>query len=231
VVTVAYTRDDDNRTKVYYEKYRLEQPGFTDKRDIPDIDLYMYNKFDELELINKAENGVLPNQFVTYMDISIGGMWERWGQFIDNSTNITLDMTFRNIKSDIEWVKKYNSPKIVTRSTFKLFGDEKCEADSTSTYYPLNNYISLDITSVDGQGKKVDYPYMGIDSSITLQSSESIADYIYDPVVVNGKSYIMLDSSILRYTNGTLTPIYKGINDEYVIKITGMSLKEVMQNP
>jgi hypothetical protein len=55
----------------YYENYTIKQPGFTDPRSIPYITLNMHTDINDLNSYNTINNGILCNQFQTFMDIKI----------------------------------------------------------------------------------------------------------------------------------------------------------------
>jgi hypothetical protein len=44
----------------------------------------MYNSFKDLEKINSINNGVLTNQFVTYLDIKVSDIAKKWCQYLEN---------------------------------------------------------------------------------------------------------------------------------------------------
>ena len=51
-----------NRVDIY-ENYEIKQPGFSDPRVVPHIDLKIHTDVNELESYNTINSGILCNQF------------------------------------------------------------------------------------------------------------------------------------------------------------------------
>jgi hypothetical protein len=102
----------------YYENFNIVQPGFKDTRGVPEIKLHAHTTMQDLQAYNTIENGVLSNQFVTYLDIDIKDFKKQWGQF-SNDTSISLDVSIINIDYDLNWQYKYIVEDLTERRTFR----------------------------------------------------------------------------------------------------------------
>ena len=78
LVTAKY-HYKDRPYEYYYENYNIVQPGFKDTRDVPVFELNTHTSIHELESYNSLDNGILNNQFVTYIDINIKDFKKQWG--------------------------------------------------------------------------------------------------------------------------------------------------------
>ena len=72
----------------------------------------------DLQAYNSIENGVLSNQFVTYLDIDIKDFKKQWAQF-SNDASISLDISIFNIDYDLNWQYKYVVENLTERRTFR----------------------------------------------------------------------------------------------------------------
>lgn len=224
LVSVEYTTADDP-DNVQVANYNILQPGFKDTRDIPDISLNIHTSMEDVEKYNTFENGVLCNQFVTYMDINVSNFDEAWGKYMDNSTNISLDLEFNNISSDLDWTAKHTIQNaLTTRNTIKIIGDDAFDAAGKLSNEPINNYVALNTAFVNPtDNSSIQYDYIDVSSSLKLQTTKSIASELdYESTYINGKQYILCDSSIMA---ASVQPnlIYKGINDYITIKMSGIT--------
>lgn len=235
LVSVEYTLDDSSTIQV--ENYNILQPGFKDKRDIPNVSINIHTDMERISKYNTLENGVLCNQFVTYMDINIDNFKSSWGQYIDNNTSIYMDLEIANINSDLDWSSKYTIQNATTtRNTIKIIPDEN--ATYTSNYgpafttNPINNYVALNAEFVNSSDNSIinvqDVGNLSIQHQIKLQSTRNVAfQKDYQPIVLtteNGynKQYILCDSSVM---NAASLPayIYKGINDVITISMNNIT--------
>ena len=138
LVTAKY-HYKDRPYEYYYENYNIVQPGFKDTRDVPVFELNTHTLIHELESYNSIDNGVLNNQFVTYIDINIKDFKKQWGQFIvDPSIKISMDVSIANIDYDLNWQYNYIVEQLTSRRTFKVILE-----DIDSSVTKLNNYVKL----------------------------------------------------------------------------------------
>lgn len=86
--TIKYnTIEDDTavETKNVYNNtvtYNRILKGYTEKRTIPEVKLNIYNDLESLENINNSSNGILCNQFQTFMTLEIDKFSnEDWGLY------------------------------------------------------------------------------------------------------------------------------------------------------
>jgi len=113
----------------YYENFNIVQPGFKDSRGVPEIKLYAHTAMQDLQAYNTIENGVLSNQFVTYLDIDIKDFKKQWGQF-SNDASISLDISIFNINYDLNWQYKYIVENLTERRTFRTILESAPENNS-----------------------------------------------------------------------------------------------------
>lgn len=70
-----YTIDEStNHDKIVYNNmvtYNRVLKGYTEKRTIPEVKMNIYNDLESLENINNSSNGILCNQFQTFMTLEI----------------------------------------------------------------------------------------------------------------------------------------------------------------
>ncbi len=123
----------------YYENFNIVQPGFKDSRGVPEIKLHAHTTMQDLQAYNSIENGVLSNQFVTYLDIDIKDFKKQWGQF-SNDASISLDISIFNINYDLNWQYKYIVENLTERRTFRTILEPAPE-DGSLTH--LNNYVKI----------------------------------------------------------------------------------------
>lgn len=125
-----------------YDEYTITQPGFSDPRTLPTVKLTMHNQIQDLELYNTLENGILCNQFQTYMDIDIDNFgYDNWGRFENDIENVTLDLEITNVKTDLQWINENNIANAYNRATIKVISNQLI--DSVIEEHGYSNYISL----------------------------------------------------------------------------------------
>lgn len=81
-----YTIDEStNHDKIVYNNmvtYNRVLKGYTEKRTIPEIKMNIYNDLESLENINNSSNGILCNQFQTFMTLEINKFSnDDWGLY------------------------------------------------------------------------------------------------------------------------------------------------------
>ena len=81
-----YTIDEStNHDKIVYNNmvtYNRVLKGYTEKRTIPEIKMNFYNDLESLENINNSSNGILCNQFQTFMTLEINKFSnDDWGLY------------------------------------------------------------------------------------------------------------------------------------------------------
>ena len=105
-VAVNYEFEDTLHT----DFVRVTQPGYTDPRKIPDVNISLPNDIRSLEDANRSSLGVQANMFQFFVDIEINDFDKSvWGSFVPDR-NITLDMTIKNTPFDKEFADKYSIP-------------------------------------------------------------------------------------------------------------------------
>lgn len=81
-----YTIDEStNHDKIVYNNmvtYNRVLKGYTEKRTIPEVKMNIYNDLESLENINNSSNGILCNQFQTFMTLEINKFSnDDWGLY------------------------------------------------------------------------------------------------------------------------------------------------------
>lgn len=114
-IAVLYEKDGED----LYEEYVITQPGFKDTRKIPEIKLNLSSCQDNLTEVNTLENGVLCNQFKTYLDIEINNFSaDDWGLCGTDDVYLSFDLT--NIDFDNEYISKYSIENPYRQPTFRF---------------------------------------------------------------------------------------------------------------
>lgn len=108
----------------FYENYEITQPGFTDPRVIPQVELNLHTDVNELESYNTINSGVLCNQFQTFMDVKITDFdYDSWGKYISDINDTTLDVNIINVPNDLTWQESLSISQAYTRATIKILPD------------------------------------------------------------------------------------------------------------
>lgn len=83
LITVLY-----NIGSVEYKSYfKLVQPGYTEKRKIPKVNLSIDKEIQNLERANSVSNGVMCNQFQFYVNVDIDDFdSDIWGSYVNDSS-------------------------------------------------------------------------------------------------------------------------------------------------
>lgn len=118
-----YTIDEStNHDKIVYNNmvtYNRVLKGYTEKRTIPEVKMNIYNDLESLENINNSSNGILCNQFQTFMTLEINKFSnDDWGLYKVYLQNPTLRIYINKNISDKpsltaddntikEWIFKY----------------------------------------------------------------------------------------------------------------------------
>lgn len=210
----------DRPNEYYYENFNIVQPGFTDTRDIPIIELNTHTSMSELQSYNTIENGILSNQFVTYLDINIKDFKNQWGQFTNNAS-ILLDIDISNIDYDLNWQNTYIIEDAVPRRTFRTI----LEGDSSIAQ--LNNYVKINTTLFETT-EHILNTSIADSTNGTLQCGGNFdilqnfilynTDSSQSPQIINDE-YILYDDSFL---NAIKKPniIFTGLNDKINLSLT-----------
>lgn len=204
-VTVEYD-EGDGESK--YENYNIIQPGFTDYRDVPNIKLTLHNQMNDLEKYNTIDNGVMCNQFRTYLEIDVEDFYEKWGRQLPVDCSVQLNFTVKNIATDIKWRQKYTCVDKKIRTTLKTaITDQSMNpllagADTTPEY---RNYIKLTHCPIS--------PEANID---TLRYSD-ISIYDDAHIELDSSLYIINNDSSLNLINqNSLIDASDGLNSKYI---------------
>ena len=138
-ITVLYTYDNKERKSFY----RLTQPGYTEKRRIPKVELNLRKDLDFLENCNKVQNGVLCNQFQFFVDIDISDFSrECWGSYVPDSS-ISLDLEIKNAPADYDIIKKYSIQNAKSMYTLHI------KTDDTADDFDDKNYVHIKTSVID----------------------------------------------------------------------------------
>ena len=250
IVTCVYTL---GQSKIeYYENFEITQPGFQDNRGLPTIDLKMYNSFKDLEKINSINNGILTNQFVTYLDIKVSDIAKKWCQYLENSDEVKVSLTIENIDTDIDWQDKYViQTGLFIRDTIKIlpYNDRILTSTDNSSLGDLgiNNHVALNAELVDStkpvERMKLSSPAITINDALNV-SGESVGEitqittlvdskasqdnqkYPYFTTDINGKEYIAIDESVMSAIKDPFT-IYNGILKKIKIDINDVNFQHI----
>ncbi len=250
VVTCVYTIGKS--TIEYYENFEITQPGFQDNRGLPTIDLKMYNSFKDLEKINSINNGVLTNQFVTYLDIKVSDIAKKWCQYLENSDEVKVSLTIENIDTDIDWQDKYViQTGLFIRDTIKIlpYNNRILTAadDSSLGELGINNHIALNAELVDSakpvESMKLSSPAITINDALNIsgdavgeisqittlidsKASQDTQKSPYFTTTINGKEYITIDESVMSAIKDPFT-IYNGILKKIKIDINDVNFQYI----
>lgn len=108
--TIKYNTIEDNTdyiidistdpNKIVYNNtvtYNRVLKGYTEKRTIPEIKMNIYNDLESLENINNSSNGILCNQFQTFMTLEIDKFSnDDWGLYKEYLPNPKLRIYVKN---------------------------------------------------------------------------------------------------------------------------------------
>lgn len=185
--SVTYKTQDGRERSSYY---KITQPGYTDKRTIPQVTLKMHKDLDDIELSNKSENGVLSNQFQFFIDVDIDKFSrEQWGSFVSED-DITLNMDIENCPVDYEFVKKYTVQNADNMSTLHVHSME----DNQRSADFVNNYFSIKTSLV---GTDVD----DFKSVTQARLDESAGSIPTNDNMISGQFYATVTDSITLSDN------------------------------
>ena len=232
LVTAKY-HYKDHPYEYYYENYNIVQPGFKDTRDVPVFELNTHTSIHELESYNSIDNGVVNNQFVTYIDINIKDFKKQWGQFIiDPSIKISMDVSIANIDYDLDWQYNYVVEQLTTRRTFKTILEN---IDSSVT--KLNNYVKLTLSlfeTNDNLLTKNTNNCSSINGSLNCGGSYNIDSsfILYDtpdntkgikPLMVD--NYILCDQQFID-VNKNSNLMYNGLQNNIMIGLSDIPISD-----
>lgn len=153
--------DETNSTdKIVYSNtviYNRIIKGYIEKRTIPDIKMNIYNDLESLENINNSSNGILCNQFQTFMTLEIDKFSnDDWGLYKEYLPDPKLRIYINKNISDKpsltaddntikEWIFKYTLYKpgidIYNISANELDNQDitkELQGDSNGEYYEFN---------------------------------------------------------------------------------------------
>ena len=237
--------DDENVTDngsypSYYENYIITQPGFTDPRNIPSVELTMYNKITEVEQFNKVEQGILCNQIQSFMKIDINDFnYDSWGKYIDNLDDTTLELEITNIQNDLEWTDDLTITQKATRATIKLLLDDQNilkDEDKIS----LNNCIKFTVRGFMLPDNKTIYDVTQAEIDDYVEDFANKCDITVTPLLMQSnigveisednmhEGYIILNEDICM---GFVNPqnIYSGIFENVNIHLSGLTIEDTQK--
>lgn len=222
----------DNENEKFYENFEVVQPGFKDTRSVPQIELNTHTKIEELSSYNSIKNGVLTNQFVTYVDINIKDFKKQWGQFVNDDVSIFMDISIRNTDYDLNWQYENIVENLTERRTFRAILEN---IDSNVNH--LNNYVKItsvafettdnllnkNTTSyINTSGNLISGGEFNVSDKYALCSLPTISDNDYiDP----SNGYILFDSSVLNIMKSPQI-MYAGIQDNILLELKNIPVCE-----
>ena len=160
-VTVVYM----NNGKEYRSHYKIEQPGYIEKRNIPEVDIKINKELRALESANRQSNGVLCNEYQFYVDIAVNNFdRNNWGSYVDED-NVTLNFDITNATIDDEFIEQYSIQ--YTEDTYTVHVNTPDLKKDTE-----NNYISIKTFLVDDTIEDV---YSASQKELDLNNDEIIA--------------------------------------------------------
>lgn len=219
----------------YYENFNIVQPGFKDSRGVPEIKLYAHTAMQDLQAYNSIENGVLSNQFVTYLDIDIKDFKKQWAQF-SNDASISLDISIFNIDYDLNWQYKYVVENLTERRTFRTILEPAPEDGSITQ---LNNYVKISTSMFETDKNLMTLNTtkccstngilncggeFTIDNYFTLHNTPNtiVAGERVEPYA---GEYILCDSSFINI-NKHSDIMYSGLQDNITINLSNIPICE-----
>jgi hypothetical protein len=135
-VSVNYTYGGEKH--VGYTK--VTQPGYEDKRTIPNVSIDILRELKTLEDSNRSDLGVTSNQFQFFVEVSVDDFdRSNWGSFVSED-DITLDMTIQNAKVDYDDVVKYGIQLV--QDTKTLHVNTVSEDDFKNNYVRFHTYVA-----------------------------------------------------------------------------------------
>lgn len=217
----------------YYENFNIVQPGFKDSRGVPEIKLHAHTAMQDLQAYNSIENGVLSNQFVTYLDIDIKDFKKQWAQF-SNDASISLDISIFNIDYDLNWQYKYVVENLTERRTFRTILEP---APENSSITQLNNYVKISTSMFE-----TDKNLMTLNTTKCCSTNGNLncgGEFTIDnyftlhntPNIIGGEKrvepyageYILCDSSFINI-NKHSNIMYSGLQDNITINLSNIPI-------
>ena len=235
------TQATNGQHSVFYENYEIKQPGFSDPRVVPHIDLKIHTDVNELESYNTINSGILCNQFQTFMDINISEFdYDSWAKYISDINDTTLDVDITNIPNDLEWQKSLSVSQSYTRATIKLLPDNNVILDETNitdnTKY--NNCVKFSVnvfknTSGKSLDKLTQNDINELSAAFNNKCQLTVNPKLMNSIVgrdltedeiING--YIILSNDICK---GLMNPsvIYRGIFENIKIHLHDLTVEDV----
>lgn len=112
-----------------YDYYNINSTGYKEVRNIPKIDLHIYDDIESLEKFNNIDNGLLCNQFQFFIKVSISEFDKsNWGQYFDD-----LTLSFKIAENNVDKFTG-NIIKKVTQLTDGVY---------THTYQLVNKDVDI----------------------------------------------------------------------------------------
>ena len=218
--TVLY----DMKGKSRKSFYKLTQPGYTEKRRVPKVNLNLRKDLEFIENGNRMSNGVLCNQFQFFVDIDISDFSaECWGSY-EEEENISLDIEIRNSQSDYDTIRKYSIQNAKAMSTLHVNSVKNADGTENETdFHGSHNYfrirthvIGTDIDDVCTATRRE-----LIESSAKTGNS-SVKDSFNMPVTEDG--CVMLRKDDFATETETLD---SGLNDSVTVSIGGVRFSDI----
>lgn len=219
----------DNENEKFYENFEIVQPGFKDTRSVPKIELNTHTKIEELTSYNSIENGVLTNQFVTYVDINIKDFNKQWAQFVNDDVSIFMDISICNTNYDLNWQYENIIEIPTNRRTFRAVLE-----NINSSINHLNNYVKITsavFETSDNLLNKNTTSYINTSGNLTSGGTFNISDqYVLCSILDNepinpSNGYILFDTSVLNIMKSPQI-IYTGIQDNILLELKNIPVCE-----
>lgn len=231
-ITVVYT----NAGKEYRSHYKIEQPGYTEKRTIPEFDIKINKDLTLMESANRMSNGVLCNEYQFYIDLKVNNFdKDVWGSYVDEN-NITLNFDITNAMIDDEFIEQYAI--FHTEDTYTVHvNTPDLKKDTENNYISIKTYLVDDTVSDvysasqkeldDNNDKIISEKKISVYDTITTSDptmSGQIIDVFVDDTQTKKKtcvvtSEIMFSDPYVRKT---------GLNNNSIISFRNLNFKDVI---
>ena len=233
-VAVAYYKKDDDT--LYKEYYNITQPGFRDPRVLPKFNIKLVNDYNTLHEINTVENGVLCNQFRTYLDISISDeMQDEAGYgWLRYNDDVTIDFSIKHLNKNSKLLSQKETDYPTLRLAVYNYTPHKIINTSTGeeTYqYELNlsgnkhsaNFYKIDYYPIDAKYQE----YYNINNAIY---TTSLLKTKVTSVNINGSNFNILNHNILNNNVCNVDNYKKGLYHDTQIDFKNVPLSLLLDN-
>lgn len=201
--------ENDLKNKVYTNivTYNRIISGYTEKRTIPDIKLHIYNDMESLEKLNNSNNGILCNQFQTFMSIQIDNFNDdNWGIYKKYYNNIKIRLYLNHnfidskdgtstISENNSIIYKWNSDRItysLLKPNIDIFNvTAKQLLDKNNIKEPIEDYYEF---TIDEANSGIWYLRFYMESENPEPYSFTLQEYIDKIEIVSDKHKLPLEN-------------------------------------